>query len=221
MCGRFTLRTPTETIADLFQDLEIPELTPRYNIAPTQTVSADRMTEGEKQFVALQWGLIPFWANDKKIGNRMINARSESVRDKPAYRAAFKKRRCLILADGFYEWKKTKQGKQPMYIHLKKHLPFCFAGLWEKNNKLDEPIESCTVITTNANPLLSDIHDRMPVILPSQYYDLWLDPEFKDYDRLADLLQPYPGKDLMAEPVSTKVNKPVYDEPDCIKPVDT
>ncbi len=219
MCGRFTLRTPTETIVDMFEGLEIPEIQPSYNIAPTQTISAIRDTDGGIAFASLHWGLIPFWADEKKIGNRMINARCETVRDKPAFRSAFKRRRCLILADGFYEWQKTAEGKQPMYIQQKHNQPFCFAGLWELNKKIGDPIESCTIITTAANELMSTIHDRMPVILPKSKHDIWLDRAFEDYDVLQEMLQPYPDDDLIALPVSTKVNKPSYNAPDCIEPL--
>ncbi len=219
MCGRFTLRTSAATIADLFADIPVMEIRPSYNIAPTQQIYAVRTVGDDRQFAEFHWGLIPFWAKEKKIGNRMINARSETVRDKPAFRNAFQRRRCLVLADGFYEWKKTPSGKQPMFIHMNDDRPFCFAGLWERNTKLDPDVESCAIITTNANSLMSEIHDRMPVILPPEKYDVWLDPEFEDYALLQSALEPYAGQDLEAIPVSTNVNKPSYNQPDCIQPL--
>lgn len=222
MCGRFTLRTPTETIADLFAGLSVPEITPNYNIAPTQTVAAIRNDSQGKEFALLRWGLLPSWASDKKMGARMINARCETVREKPAFRAAFKRRRCLVLADGFYEWLKTSDGKQPMYITMKDDHLFAMAGLWEVNKKIeDQKIETCTVITTSANPLVASIHDRMPVILPENRYDIWLDTSFEDQDALQDLLEPFDADQMIARPVSKNVNKVSYNAPDCIEPIAT
>ncbi len=219
MCGRFTLRTPTETIADLFAGIPFPDIPPSYNIAPTQMVAAVRSREQEPQFAWLKWGLLPFWARDARIGSRMINARCETIHEKPAFRAAFKKRRCLILADGFYEWKKTDEGKQPVYIHLRDDQPYCYAGLWEFNDKTGPPVETCTIVTTSPNELLETIHDRMPVILPRSQYDVWLNPQFEDLDYLQSLLQPYPADEMEAWPVSAQVNKPSFNRPECIEPV--
>ncbi|MGD8329932.1 MAG: SOS response-associated peptidase, partial [Acidobacteriota bacterium] len=229
MCGRFTLTTPTDELAEYFR---VPEgglpsargrLRPRYNIAPTQpvvcvrrrrddrvsgTARAAESTAGDvgapaRELIEMRWGLIPFWAKDPAIGNRMINARSESVADKPAYREAFRRRRCLVLADGFYEWKKVEGGKQPYFIHLSDHRPFAFAGLWERwkpredqldklvaPDKPDVPVsddgrvESCAFLTTTPNERLAEIHDRMPVILSEEHWETWLDPEFDDVDAL-------------------------------------
>ena len=168
MCGRFTLHTPADTVAELFNLSEIPEWTPRYNLAPTQQVPTVRADGAEqaREFHALIWGLIPSWARDPKGGARMINARAETVHEKPSFRAAFRQRRCLILADGFYEWKRLERGKQPHFIGMQDGRPFALAGLWEKWERPGAPpIESCTIITTQPNELLAPIHERMPVIL--------------------------------------------------------
>ncbi len=216
MCGRFTLRTPAETIADMFSEIEFPEIPSNYNVAPTHTVATIRGGAGAPAFAWLRWGLVPFWADDAKIGNRMINARSETVREKPAFRAAFKKRRCLVLADGFYEWKKLDDKKQPIYIHLADDRPFGFAGLWESNDKSGEALETCTIITTDANDFMARIHDRMPVILDEQYHEAWLDPAFEDLNFLEKALKPFDSGKLEAWPVSPQMNKPSYNQPDCV-----
>lgn len=220
MCGRFTLRTPTESIANLFAGIEFPEIPPNYNVAPTHSVAAIRSQDGQSQFAWLRWGLLPSWARDKKMGARMINARSETVHEKPAYRSAFKKRRCLVLADGFYEWIKTPDGKQPMYITRKDDRPFSMAGLWESNRQVDDqPLESCTVCTTSANATMAPIHERMPVILDDANIDAWLDPDFRDTDVLRSMLAPCADDLLTARAVSRNMNKVAYNEPDCIEPV--
>jgi putative SOS response-associated peptidase YedK len=221
MCGRFTLRTPAKDIAEFFDLGDVPELRPRYNIAPTQKVAAVRLDrESEKRELAfLHWGLIPSWADDPKIGHRPINARAETVATKPSFRNAFKKRRCLIVADGFYEWRKTNDKKQPFLIHKKDDCPFAFAGLWEHWKGDEKAIESCTIIVTEANDLMKPIHDRMPVILDPADYDLWLDPEFGDREKLEAMLRPYSGGDLESYPVSTVVNKPQNDVEKCVERV--
>ena len=196
MCGRFTLRTPKETLASMFDDLRLPDLKPRYNIAPTQDVACIRQTElGASEVVMLRWGLVPFWAKDVKIGARMINARAETAAVKPAFRAAFKHRRCLVLADGFYEWKKVGREKQPFYITRADDRPFCMAGMWESwqpkqldNDHESEKFETCTILTTAANAKMASLHDRMPVILPKEQHNGWLDREFTDRQGLEDLL---------------------------------
>lgn len=223
MCGRFTLRTSPQRIAQTFLTL-VPELRPRYNIAPSQPVAAVRLdaTRHERELVSFRWGLIPSWADDPKIGYRTINARAETVATKPSFRRAFQKRRCLIVADGFYEWKRNGRGKQPFFIHKRDDGPFAFAGLWESwRGGGGETIESCTLIVTSANPLMEPIHDRMPVILSPDEYDLWLDAEFENRAKLEEMLRPYPGDDLEAYPVSTLVNKPQNDAPQCVAPADT
>ena len=221
MCGRFSFTQLAQTVAEKFQLTEVPSLSPRYNIAPTQPVPAVLATEEtERQFKMLRWGLIPAWAKDTKMGAKMINARAETVTEKPAFRSAFKKRRCLILADGFYEWQQQEDGKQPFYFRLQEGKPFAFAGLWERWEKGEgEPIESCTILTTEANDLMLPIHDRMPVILDPKDYDRWLDPEMQKTEFLQSLLQPYPSEQMTAYPVSTQVNNPKNDRPECIEAI--
>jgi putative SOS response-associated peptidase YedK len=223
MCGRFVLMTLGSNLAERFKLEEVPDLGPRYNIAPTQMVAIIRLNPEtlQRRLGLVKWGLIPFWAKDSSIGNRLINARSESAAEKPAFRSAFKSRRCLVPADGYYEWKKGKGGqKQPYLARNADGSPFAFAGLWERwQVPDDEVIESCTILTTDANDLTRPIHDRMPVILKPEDYDLWLDPQVKAPNLLKPLLRPYPSEEMIAEPVSPKVNKATYDAPDCIEVV--
>lgn len=222
MCGRFTLITPAEALAEQFQLFEIPSLAPRYNIAPTQPVAAVRRVpgDGQRELVLLRWGLVPFWAKDPGIGARMINARSETVAEKPAFRAAFRRRRCLVPADGFYEWRRLERGKQPFYVRLRDERPFAFAGLWEHWEGPDETaIDSCTLLTTEPNDLIRPVHSRMPVILAPKDYDLWLDPGVQKVELLQPLLRPYPSEGMLAYPISTWVNKPKNDSPRCIEPL--
>lgn len=222
MCGRFTLITPAEALAEQFQLFEIPSLAPRYNIAPTQPVAAVRRVpgDGQRELVLLRWGLVPFWAKDPGIGARMINARSETVAERPAFRAAFRRRRCLVLADGFYEWRRLERGKQPFYVRLRDERPFAFAGLWEHWEGPDEAaIDSCTLLTTEPNDLIRSVHSRMPVILAPKDYDLWLDPGLQKAELLRPLLRPYPSEGMLAYPISTWVNKPKNDSPRCIEPL--
>lgn len=223
MCGRFSFTQSEETIAEVFHLDEVPQVTPRYNLAPTQAVPTILITsEAQKrQFKMLRWGLIPGWAKDPKMGARMINAKAETVSEKPAFRSAFKKRRCLVLADGFYEWQEQNGKKQPFYFRLQKGNPFAFAGLWESwEDPEGETIESCTIITGEANDIVRPIHDRMPVILAPNDYDRWLDPEVQKPELLKPLLQPYPSEEMMAYPVSPKVNSPKNDNPECIQKVE-
>jgi putative SOS response-associated peptidase YedK len=221
MCGRFTLTSPAETIAEQFQLPEVPSLSPRYNIAPTQPVAAVRRQPGNggRELAVLRWGLVPFWAKDPKIGSRMINARSETVAEKRSFRAAFRRRRCLVVADGFYEWQRRERGKQPFFIRLRDERPFAFAGLWEHWEGPAGALESCTVLTTEPNDLMRPLHSRMPVILPPEHYDLWLDPGVQEAGLLQPLLRPYPFEDMMAYPISTWVNRPANDGPRCIEPL--
>ncbi len=223
MCGRYTLRTPAQDIADFFELDEVPDLAPRFNIAPTQAVAAVRRSADSRgrHLALLHWGLIPSWADDPKIGYSTINARAETVSSKPSFRSAFKKRRCLIAADGFYEWQKTgdKNKKQPFLIHRRDAGPFALAGLWERWKRDELVIESCTIIVTEPNELVRPIHDRMPVILSPQDFDLWLDPAVDDVGRLEALLRPAPAADLEAIAVSTRVNNPASDVPECVVPL--
>jgi putative SOS response-associated peptidase YedK len=226
MCGRFTLTQSPELVAELFELEDLPQFVAGFNIAPTQPVPVIRLAEArssklaQRHFDFLYWGLIPSWAKDPSMGARMINARSETVTEKPSFRTAFKRRRCLIVADGFYEWQKVGSKKQPYYFHLDDHRPFGFAGLWERwHSPAGDEIESCTILTTAANELMRPIHDRMPVILPPQLQAQWLDPT-QDGTKLLPLLQPYPEAEMHSYPVSTAVNSPKHDSPDCILPLE-
>lgn len=225
MCGRFTLTTVVERLAEQFElDADPPEIKPSYNIAPTQhiaVVAAD--SEGERQMRMLHWGLIPRWADDPSIGNRMINARAESVAEKNSFKSAFKRRRCLIVADGFYEWQRNQSGsgpKQPYYIRMETGTSYAFAGLWESWEGTDgQRIHSTTIITTEANEVVGEIHHRMPVILPPESYATWLNTAIQAPEELTALLVPYPSNHMEAYPVSTHVNSPANDDPECIEPV--
>jgi putative SOS response-associated peptidase YedK len=220
MCGRFTLRTSGVVLAEFFGLAEVPPLQPRYNIAPTQPVPVVRMAPEQegRELVLLRWGLIPSWADDPSIGNRLINARADTVAAKPAFRSAFRRHRCLVVADGFYEWQKLDGKKQPYFIRLRDDRPFAFAGLWEHWDRGGGPVESCTILTTEANERVGAIHDRMPVILDPRDHDLWLDPDMQDPKQLQPLLGPYPGEAMTAYPVGTLVNNPRNDDPKCVEP---
>jgi putative SOS response-associated peptidase YedK len=219
MCGRYTLKNPMDVLAEYFEVEDYPSsLTPSYNIAPTQEVAAVVEEDEKRKLEMLRWGLIPSWAKDPAIGNKMINARAETVSEKPSFRAAFKKRRCLIVADGFYEWQKTDNGKQPYHFKLKDSSPFAFAGLWETWDKEGEEIRSCSIVTTDANDLMNEIHHRMPVILHPENYGVWLDQGFDEKEALIDLLRPYPSDEMEAYPVSRRVNKPANNEPSVVEP---
>jgi putative SOS response-associated peptidase YedK len=221
MCGRYTLRTPVDSLAEAFEIEEYPSsITPNYNIAPTQEVAAVVEEDEKRKLEMLHWGLIPSWAKDPSIGNKMINARAETVAEKPSFRRAFKVRRCLILADGFYEWKKTDDGKQPYHVKMEDGSLFAFAGLWETWQNGEE-IRSCTIITTDANDLMSEIHHRMPVILHPEDYAMWLDHDFEEKEVLTTLLKPYPADVMEAYPVSRRVNKPSNNEPSVLEPAST
>ena len=220
MCGRFNLRTSAAQLAELFEMMGLPSLAPRYNIAPSQPVLAIRLSpqSREREATHFQWGLVPSWSKDPTIGNRMINARSETVATKPSFRSPFKRRRCLIPTDGFYEWQKTGRAKQPFHILMKDERPFSFAGLWEHWESPDgSELETCTILTTSANELLQPIHDRMPVILNQNDYATWLDHEIEQADDLESLLVPYPSEEMQTYPISTWVNKPAHDDPRCIE----
>ena len=223
MCGRYTLATPTEALEELFQlQTALPSLRPRYNIAPTQPVAVvRRSTEGEREMVIMHWGLIPSWAKEPDIGNRLINARSETVSEKPSFRSAFKSRRCLVPTDGFYEWQRLNKRKQPHYIRMGDGEPFAFAGLWERWDGQDETvIESCTILTTEANAFVRPIHNRMPVIVEPGDYDLWLETEPDRTGALARLMRPYSGDRLTAFPISTWVNNPKNNDARCVEPIE-
>jgi putative SOS response-associated peptidase YedK len=220
MCGRFTLKTNPRKLAEEFLLSEPPVWEPRYNIAPTQSVAAVRLSAdgSHREFVRLRWGLIPAWANDVSIGNRMINGRAETAMEKPAFRSAIKSRRCLVLADGFYEWAKVPGGKQPYYVQMRDGRPFAFAGLWERWEKGTEPLETCTLLTTSANQVVGQFHDRMPLILEPADYDVWLDTSQKTAQPIQPLLRPFRDDALVANPVSRLVNSPSHDDPRCVEP---
>lgn len=219
MCGRFTLAVPAEQVATQFQLSQVPDLAPRYNIAPTQQVAAVRATDAGRELVLLRWGLVPSWAKDPSVGAKMINARSETVAEKPAFRAALRQRRCLIPADGFYEWQAQAGGKQPFHIRLAEGGPFALAGLWE-HWKTPEGgwLHSCTILTTEANELMRPLHERMPVILPAEHHARWLDPGLHDAGPLQELLRPFPADQMLAYPVSKAVNKVGNDGPELVVP---
>jgi putative SOS response-associated peptidase YedK len=204
MCGRFTLRTNPRDFAEVFAVVRQfeAEWQPAYNIAPTQNVVCVRDGE-EREFFKARWGLIPSWAKDAKIGNSCINARVETVDTKPAFRSAFKKRRCLVMADGFYEWRRTD--KQPHFISLKSGEQMAFAGLCESWKSAEGPVESCTICTTEANEMMGQLHDRMPVILPRKSIDQWLDASVNEPDELKPMLLQFPGDEMQAWPVGKAV----------------
>ena len=223
MCGRYTLSSPNDDIALLFDLPELPQVMPRYNLAPTQEAAVVRVPApgAPRQLVPLRWGLIPYWAKEASIGNRMINARAESVAEKPAYKWSFKKKRCLVPADGFYEWKKEGKTKQPYLIHRQDGKPFAFAGLWstwvDREHGGTTPVETFTILTTDANDLMRPLHDRMPVIVAPENFDLWLDPKMEDAEKLQPLLVPHASEGFEAFPVSRNVNSPAHDAPDCVE----
>jgi putative SOS response-associated peptidase YedK len=226
MCGRFTVRLTWEQIHGLLNIIPAKrepaqrelDLKPRYNVAPSQQVPVVRLDkDGQRELAMLRWGLIPSWASDPKIGYKMINARAETVATAPSFRAAFKKRRCLIPATGFYEWKKLEDGsKQPYLIGMRDGAPFSFAGLWERWDKGEAPIETCTIITGEPNSLVAELHNRMPAILEPEDYEAWL--------RAADtaipqaMLRPFPSQLMQAYPVSKRVNSPKNDDAALIEP---
>jgi putative SOS response-associated peptidase YedK len=222
VCGRYTLKTPVERLSEKFQFPEVIPLKPRYNISPSQTVAVVRLLpdDTERKLAMLRWGLIPAWAKDPAKARQPINAKSETVAELPTFRVAFRQRRCLIPADGFYEWKQEGGRKQPVYICMKDRKPFAFAGLWERwVGEEDKFIESCTILTTEPNDLLEPIHNRMPVILDPNDYELWLDPDVQEVTRLKPLLRPYAPEQMTYFPVNLRVNNPKHDDPLCLEPL--
>lgn len=228
MCGRYTLTDPGEELLRQFQlPLLPPEYRPRYNIAPSQPVPIIVTVAGQRRIGMVRWGLVPGWAKDASIGQRMINARAETLAEKPAFRTALRRRRCLIPADGFYEWRVRNGRKQPVRFVGAKQRVFAFAGLWESwqppaNDGENEPpsrLVTCTIVTTAANDLVRPVHDRMPVILPPDAYDLWLDPQVQDPAAVLPLLTAAPEDALRFYDVSTLVNSPANDVPRCVEPL--
>jgi len=221
MCGRYTITLEPAFFQQELALGKIPsEWKPRYNVAPTQNVPSVKNAE-TRDVEMLRWGLIPHWAKDTSIGYKLINARAETLREKPSFRDAFHKRRCLVLADGFYEWQKSsKDGRQkvPYRFTLKDEKPFTFAGLWELwRSGEKEEVVSCTIITCAANAVVSAIHNRMPVILDKDTCWRWLEPQ--SMDALIELLKPYPAEKMRAYPVSTRLNNPNEDDPQLIQPL--
>ncbi len=221
MCGRYT---ETKLLAEYERHMRFKsgeqEFHPRYNIAPTQEAPVVVNEGGGNILKLMRWGLIPPWAEDESIGNRMINARAETLAQKPTFRKPFEKRRCLVLADGFYEWQKSAGAKIPHRFILQGNEPFAFAGLWERWRRPDgTDLHSYTIITTEPNELARQVHDRMPVILAREHYEQWLDPQCTQTDRLLSLLRPYPAQAMACYPVSPLVNNPRFDDPKCIEPL--
>ena len=224
MCGRFAQKIPFEALQQNFNIRTIDsDIIPNYNVAPTQEILVIIKHDNENTLEKFHWGLVPFWAKDTSIGSRMINARAETVSQKPSFRNAFKKRRCLIPADGFYEWKGEKGHKQPYYVSTPSDKLFAFAGLWESwtNKESDEEsvYKSCTIITTAASDSIREIHHRMPVILDPDFYEKWLNVEIQDPKELESVLQDGIIHDVKYYPVSTFVNSVKNNDPDCIKPI--
>lgn len=224
MCGRYAFFSPGEAVVRLFGLLRPVEIAPRYNLAPMQWIPAVRAdAAGGRSVVLLRWGLLPSWARDSSMASHMINARAETVGAKPAYRAAFRRRRCLVPADGWYEWQTTAGGRQPWFLHRRDGQPFGMAGLWERWVPQDgraDPVETCTIITTAATPGIAAIHDRMPVVIPSRACGIWLDAGTRDDAALEALLGANEEADWTAHRVSRRVNDARNDGPDLVTPVD-
>jgi putative SOS response-associated peptidase YedK len=220
MCGRYTLISAPEAIRALFRYPERPNFPPRYNIAPAQPIAIVRLARGEREFALVRWGLLPSWMKDPRAFSLLINARGESVQDKPAFRAAMRRRRCLIPADGFYEWKRAGARKQPYYIRRADGAPLAFAGLWETwTGPNGEELETAAIVTTTANRQLAAIHDRMPVILEPDAFELWLDCDRVDAKTAAALIAPAREGLLELHPVSAAVNRTANDAPALIEPM--
>ena len=216
MCGRYTLTTPLEALRRLFDFPQSPNFAPLYNVAPTMTVPIVRHAEGETELTPMRWGLVPYWAKDVSFGARAINARAETIANKPAFREAYVARRCLVPADGYYEWAGEGTLKRPYRIGLHSWEPFGLAGLWDEWRGPDGPVRSCTIVTTEPNELTRAIHDRMPVVLPKESHARWLDPANTTGEGLADLLAPFDSDAMAVYEVSARVNSVKNDSPDVI-----
>lgn len=219
MCGRFVTDSNISVIKKLFNVKEVlSDVSPSYNIAPSQDVAVV-VKDGENKLITCRWGFIPSWSKDESVGYKLINARAETVAVKPMFKGAFEKHRCLIVADGFYEWRKKDKVKSPVYIHLKSGEPFGLAGIYNVwTSPEGKHICTCTIITTDANDLIEPIHNRMPVIIPRDKQEMWLEPDTRDNAAMLSLLKPYPSEGLELYDVSTRVNSPKYNSPDCIRP---
>lgn len=219
MCGRFTLRTPAKVLADTFDADEPTLFGPRYNIAPTQEILHLRQDGlGKRTWHQARWGLVPSWSEEVGGGPPLINARSETAATKPAFRSAFRQRRCLIPADGFYEWRSSDGASQPFYISRAEGQPIAFAGLWERWSRDGKVIESCAILTTTANDLMRRLHDRMPVILFHDSFEIWLSDVSDPTTMLTPLMRPCPSEELTMAPVSRRVNSVRFDDPECLAP---
>ena len=218
MCGRYRLSRRKQAIEQYFETANEAEWEPRYNIAPSQMVGVIRQdaAKPERYFSLVRWGLIPYWSQDASTGHKMINARSETVADKPAFGEPFRRRRCLIPADGFYEWQRSKRIKQPFHFGMRDDSMFAFAGVWDRwRDATGQVVESCSILTTTPNSLLADVHDRMPVILGSECYELWLDPGFRNTGVLAEMLRPFDARLMRRYPVSNRINSVSNDDAEC------
>jgi putative SOS response-associated peptidase YedK len=219
MCGRFAFYSPHEAVTRLFGVVEAPPIEPCYNIAPTRVIASVREAGGPREIAMLSWGLVPSWAKDRSIGARMINARAETLTEKPSFRNAYRSRRCLVLADGYYEWRRSGPVKQPYFIAFENGEPFGMGGLWERwrDPSSGELLESCCIVTTSPSLAVAHVHDRMPVIVPPAAHAEWLDPKNGDTDRLGRLLAPCALPGLRALPVSRRVNDARNQGPDLIE----
>jgi len=220
MCGRYTIIASPEALRALFRYEEQPNFPPRYNVAPTQPIAIVRLVDGKRHFALVRWGLLPSWVKDPKTFTLLINVRGETAAEKPVFRAAMKRRRCLIPADGFYEWQAAGDRKRPFYVRAKSGVPLAFAGLWETwTGPNGEELETAAIVTTRANRTLSPIYERMPVIVPPEAFDLWLDGANVDATTAAALIQPAPDNLLEAYEISTAVNRTANDNPKLLEPV--
>ena len=222
MCGRYRLSRRAEVLAAFDAAYEDMDWDAHYNVAPTQQVPVVRQhaTQTIRQASLMGWGLVPHWANDASIGARMINARAETAAEKLAFKESLERRRCLVPADGFYEWKRNGKSKQPYCFELIERKPFAFAGLWDRWRAPDgTALETCTILTTTPNQLLADVHDRMPVILASENYDLWLDPGFRDVAEITAILTPFPAQQMLRYLVGDRVNSVANDDAECSEPI--
>ncbi|MED4256636.1 SOS response-associated peptidase [Priestia megaterium] len=223
MCGRFSLATDIYVLQEQF-NFEFNDkvtINPRFNVAPSQQILTIGSNGGKRIGSTMKWGLVPSWSNDSKIGYKMINARAEGIDQKPSFKTPFKSKRCLIVSDGFYEWKKEGKNKQPFRFVMEDGRPFAFAGLWDEWDKNGEPLYSCTIITTTPNEITQEVHNRMPVILEEDSYDLWMDPKMNNTEYLKSLLIPFPAKKMKSYPISTIVNSPKNDVAECLAPINS
>lgn len=220
MCARYTLRASGEELASLFGVETSGPWAPAYNIAPSSAIPVVRVREGSRAWDRLQWGLVPAWADDPGIGARLINARAETAHEKPAFRGAFRRRRCLIPADGFFEWTGPARSRQPFFFERTDAAPFAFAGLWDVWERPEGYLETCTILTTSANEEVAPVHDRMPVILEPSDWEAWLDPDEHRTEILRPLLRPYAAGALRAYRVSPRMNDVRFQGPECVQPIE-